>query len=159
MNKFVDLEGNTWVKNDRFSEKNEIVFEKATNPKNVLGLIKNLNVDIESFIDDWVRNGLLDGVDLSNKDFFTFKAKTIDDKGEWVAIDSLRDVNVSMAFPKSFSIEKQRHFTDNLTLWLNANWDIDLSCGGFNNSVWYFNIDYKFLNEFYDNEVDLQNKS
>ena len=73
MNKFVDLENNTWVKNNKFSEKNEIVFEKATNPKNVLGLIKNLNADIESFIDDWVRDGLLDGVDLSNKDFFTFK--------------------------------------------------------------------------------------
>lgn len=158
MNKFVDLENNTWVKNNKFSEKNEIVFEKATNPKNVLGLIKNLNADIESFIDDWVRDGLLDGIDLSNKDFFTFKAKTIDDKGEWVAINSLRDVNISMAFPKNFSIKEQKHFTDNLMLWLNANWDIDLGGGGFNDSVWYFNIDYEFLNEFYDNEVDLQNK-
>lgn len=158
MNTFVDLENNTWVKNNKFSEKNEIVFERATKIKNVLSLVEKLNGNLEMFWDDWIRDGLLSGIDLANKDFFTFNAKTIDDKGEWVAINSLRDVNVSMAFPKSVPYEVCKNITDNLTLWLNANWNIDLIGSCNNGGVWYFNIDYEFLNEFYDNEVDLQNK-
>lgn len=158
MNTFVDLENNTWVKNNKFSEKNEIVFEKATKLKNVLSLVEKLNGNLEMFWDDWIRDGLLSGIDLANKDFFTFNAKTIDDKGEWVAINSLRGVNVSMAFPKSVPYEVCKNITDNLTLWLNANWNIDLIGSCNNGSVWYFNIDYEFLNELYDNEVDLQNK-
>lgn len=158
METFVELDGSTWVKNNGLSEKNEVVYEKATKLKNALVLVESLNVDLGTFIDDWVRDGLLDGVDLSDKNFFTFKAKTIDNKGEWVAINSLHDVNISIAFPKSFPIGERQHFVDNLTLWLNANWNIDLSWGGDNDGVWYFNIDYEFLNEFYDNKVDLQNK-
>lgn len=158
METFVELDGSTWVRNNRLSEKNEVVFEKATKLKNALAIIEKLNVDLETFIDDWIRDGLLDGVDLSDKNFFTFKAKTIDNKGEWVAINSLHDENISIAFPKRFSLRERQHFVDNLTLWLDANWNIDLSFGCTNGGVWYFNIDYEFLNEFYDNEVDLQNK-
>ena len=158
METFVELDASTWVKNNGLSEKNEVVYEKATKLKNALVLVESLNGDLERFIDDWVRDGLLDGVDLSDNNFFTFKAKTIDNKGEWVAINSLHDVNISIAFPKSFSLGERQHFVDNLTLWLNANWNIDLSWEFYNDGVWYFNIDYEFLNEFYDNEVDLQNK-
>lgn len=158
METFVELDGSTWVKNNGLSEKNEVVYEKATKLKNALVLVEKLNDDLEMFWDDWVRDGLLDREVLSDKNFFTFKAETIDNKGEWVAINSLHDVNISMAFPKSVSYKDCEHITDNLSLYLDANWNIEISSGGEDKRVWYFNIDYEFLNEFEDNIVDLQNK-